>query len=88
MVIWTTTPWTLPANVAIAVASEGDLRRARIYERRARRRRSSSRESLVEKFCGATGWDPVGEPTQTLPRQRSSKASSAQHPFLPRTSSC
>ena len=33
IVIWTTTPWTLPANLAIAVASERALRRARIHAR-------------------------------------------------------
>ena len=42
-------------------------------------------ESLVEKFCAATGWDPVGEPTQTFPGAKL-EGIGAQHPFLPRTS--
>ena len=43
LVIWTTTPWTLPANLAIAVHPERDLHRGRARRRGARRRRSRSR---------------------------------------------
>ncbi|HEX8077544.1 MAG TPA: isoleucine--tRNA ligase, partial [Chthoniobacterales bacterium] len=81
--IWTTTPWTLPANLAIAVAPK------EIYTVREFRKDGASEtlvlaESLVEKFCAATGWDPVGEPTQSFPGAKL-EGIGAQHPFLART---
>jgi len=79
MVIWTTTPWTLPANVAIAVdpRSEylvGDFGGQTLVVARA----------LLEKFQQDTGL--------TLTREVAALKGSAlagleaQHPFLPRNS--
>ncbi len=83
IVIWTTTPWTLPANLAIAVHPK------ELYVVREFRKEGASEDlilaaSLVEKFSGATGWDPVGEPVQTFPGSKL-EGVGAQHPFLPRT---
>jgi len=40
--------------------------------------------SLVDKFCAATKFEPVGEPIETFPGVKL-QGSAAQHPFLPRT---
>ncbi|MBA2413851.1 MAG: isoleucine--tRNA ligase, partial [Burkholderiaceae bacterium] len=98
IVIWTTTPWTLPANLAIALHPK-ELYVVREFERKvahASGSRSETRNrdgratlvlaaSLVDKFCAATGWKPVGEPIQTFPGSKL-EGLGAQHPFLPRTS--
>jgi isoleucyl-tRNA synthetase len=83
IVIWTTTPWTLPANLAIAVHPK------ELYVTREFRKDGASEtfilaESLIEKFCTTTGWDPVGEPTRSFPGTKL-EGIGAQHPFLPRT---
>ncbi|CAN5122216.1 isoleucine--tRNA ligase [soil metagenome] len=96
IVIWTTTPWTLPANLAIAVHPK-ELYEVRKFRKVAQASSLQSAESeletratfilaasLVEKFCAATGWDPVGEPTHTFPGTKI-EGIGAQHPFLPRT---
>src|SRR5881409_753823 len=59
--IWTTTPWTLPANVAIAVHPDD------LYVRQEFRREGVSEvlvmaARLVDNFCLATGFEPTGEP--------------------------
>src|SRR5213082_1197731 len=59
--IWTTTPWTLPANLAIAVHPK------ELYVMREFRKEGASEmlvlaASLVEAFCVATGFEPTGEP--------------------------
>lgn len=96
VLIWTTTPWTLPANLAIAVHPK-ELYAVREFERKAAHGLLSERSkrgdratlilaaSLVDKFCAATGWEPIGEPIQTFPGAKL-EGLGAQHPFLPRTS--
>ncbi len=81
--IWTTTPWTLPANLAIAVHPK-ELYVTREFTKNGASETLVVAESLVEKFCAATGWDPVGEPTQSFPGTKL-EGIGAQHPFLPRT---
>src|SRR5687768_16107441 len=82
--IWTTTPWTLPANLAIAVHP------TELYVTREFRKEGVSETlvlaaSLVEAFCAATGFEPTGEPTGSFPGSQLDQQT-AQHPFLPRTS--
>jgi isoleucyl-tRNA synthetase len=82
--IWTTTPWTLPANLAIAVHPK------ELYVMREFRKEGVSEmlvlaASLVEAFCVATGFEPTGEPVSSFPGSQLEGAT-AQHPFLPRTS--
>jgi isoleucyl-tRNA synthetase len=85
IVIWTTTPWTLPANLAIA------LHPKELYVAREFRKEGVS-ETLVlaakraEAFCAATGFAPTGEPISSFPGSKL-EGLAAQHPFLPRTSS-
>ncbi|MFN2621688.1 MAG: isoleucine--tRNA ligase [Chthoniobacterales bacterium] len=83
--IWTTTPWTLPANLAIAVHPK------ELYVRREFRKEGVSETlvlaaSLVEAFCAATGFEPTGEPLSSFPGTQLDGVT-AQHPFLSRTSS-
>jgi isoleucyl-tRNA synthetase len=83
--IWTTTPWTLPANLAIAVHPK------ELYVMREFRKEGVSEmlvlaSSLVEAFCAATGFEPTGEPIQSFPGSQLDGVT-AQHPFLSRTSS-
>lgn len=82
--IWTTTPWTLPANLAIAVHPK------ELYIRREFRKEGVSEvlvlaASLVEAFCAATGFEPTGEPMSSFPGSQL-EGVTAQHPFLARTS--
>jgi len=82
--IWTTTPWTLPANLAIAVHPK------ELYVRREFRKEGAAEilvlaASLVEAFCAATGFEPTGEPISSFPGTQL-EGVTAQHPFLPRTS--
>jgi isoleucyl-tRNA synthetase len=81
--IWTTTPWTLPANLAIAVHPK------ELYVMREFRKEGASEmlvlaASLVEAFCAATGFEPTGEPISSFPGSHL-EGVTAQHPFLPRT---
>ena len=83
--IWTTTPWTLPANLAIAVHPK------ELYVLREFRKEGVSEvlvlaSSLVEAFCAATGFEPTAEPLSSFPGNQLDGAT-AQHPFLSRTSS-
>jgi isoleucyl-tRNA synthetase len=105
VVIWTTTPWTLPANLAIAVhpkelyvAQEFNVggafgpRQSGGTEEVGAQRPLPHSETLVlaarlvEAFCAATGFQPTGQPISSFPGSQLENLS-AQHPFLPRTSS-
>jgi isoleucyl-tRNA synthetase len=85
MVIWTTTPWTLPANVAIAVHPRhsylvADFQREGASETL----RFVVAEALLEAFTAATGWRETTRHA-TVPGAQLAPAE-AQHPFLDRTS--
>src|SRR3954454_15567176 len=82
--IWTTTPWTLPANIAIAVHPD------ELYVRQEFRREGVSEvlvmaARLVDSFCLATGFEPTGEPLSSFPGSALARIET-QHPFLPRHS--
>jgi isoleucyl-tRNA synthetase len=82
--IWTTTPWTLPANLAIAVDPK------EIYVVQEFRRDGISdtlllADRLVDAFCLATKFEPIGEPLESFPGSKIDKIT-AQHPFLDRKS--
>src|SRR5437899_6143061 len=81
--IWTTTPWTLPANLLIAVHPK------EIYVVQEFRRDGVSEtlllaDRLLDAFCVTTKFEPTGEPLQSFPGSKIDKIT-AQHPFLPRT---
>ena len=83
IVIWTTTPWTLPANLAIAVHPK-ERYVVREFTKGGATETLVLAESLVEKFSAATVWVSSGEPAQTFPGTKL-EGIGAQHPFLPRT---
>jgi isoleucyl-tRNA synthetase len=82
--VWTTTPWTLPANLAIAVDPK------EIYVVQEFRHNGISdtlllADRLVDAFCLATHFEPTGEPLESFPGSKIDKIT-AQHPFLDRKS--
>jgi isoleucyl-tRNA synthetase len=88
--IWTTTPWTLPANLAIAVdpkecyiVQEFEVARGAGPHSRDRRVTLILAEKLLPHFCAATGLDPVGKPLESFPGAKIEKIR-ARHPFLDR----
>jgi isoleucyl-tRNA synthetase len=80
--IWTTTPWTLPANLAIAV----DAKENYVVQEFSRDGTSKTlvlAERLVPRFSAATGFQPVGEPLASFPGANL-EGVKARHPFLDR----
>ncbi len=80
--IWTTTPWTLPANLAIAVDPK------EIYVVQEFRRDGISEvlllaDKLVSQFTANTKFEPTGEPLASFPGAKIDKIK-AHHPFLDR----
>src|SRR5437588_2696560 len=82
--IWTTTPWTLPANLAISV-HPNELYVAREFRKEGASETLVLAATLMEAFCAATGFAPTGEPISSFPGSEL-EGLAAQHPFLPRTS--
>jgi len=87
VVIWTTTPWTLPANVAIALHP-----RHRYVARTFRHRESGEEatlllaEALIPAFTEATGWEPLpGDPVAAASGAEW-EGVQTRHPFLERSS--
>jgi isoleucyl-tRNA synthetase len=85
IVIWTTTPWTLPANLAIALHPK-ELYVAREFRKAGVSEMLVLAASLVEAFCVATGFEPAAEPISLFPGSKL-EGLAVQHPFLPRRSS-
>ena len=86
MVIWTTTPWTLPANVAIAVHPRHK------YVAKTFKHAESGRhevlvvaEALLAQFREQTGWEAVAGETHEFTGTELD-GTQTQHPFLDRLS--
>src|SRR5216110_1924135 len=82
--IWTTTPWTLPANLAIAVDPK-EIYVVQQFQHDGVSETLLLADKRVPQFCANTGFDPVGEPLQLFPGSKIDKIE-AQHPFLDRQS--
>ena len=82
--IWTTTPWTLPANLAIAVDPK-ELYVVQEFSRDAVSETLLLADKLVPQFCANTKFEPVGEPRESFPGSKIDKIK-ARHPFLDRES--
>ena len=85
LVIWTTTPWTLPANLGIALHERFD------YVRGIFRREEDGREEdliiakeLLDQFAEKTGFVLAGDAEEF--KGRALDGSTARHPFLDRDS--
>src|SRR2546428_331109 len=64
--IWTTTPWTLPANLAIAVDPK-EIYVVQEFSRDGITEILLLADKLVPQFCANTKFEPVGEPLQSFP---------------------
>src|SRR5438128_2334162 len=82
--IWTTTPWTLPANLAIAIGPKTNLF-CQKFQRDGDFETLLLAEKLVPQFFASTKFEPVGEPLQSFPGSKIDKVT-ARHPFLDRDS--
>ncbi|MEY2485450.1 MAG: isoleucyl-tRNA synthetase [Verrucomicrobiota bacterium] len=80
--IWTTTPWTLPANLAIAVDPK-EIYVAQEFSRDGVSEILVLADKLVPQFCTNTKFEPVAEPLESLPGSALADAK-AKHPFLDR----
>jgi isoleucyl-tRNA synthetase len=87
MVIWTTTPWTLPANVAIAIKHDYTywLRRFR-HEATGQEELFVIAGELVPAFEQATKWKTHERTGISVFSWRRAQDIEAQHPFLDRKS--
>lgn len=83
MVIWTTTPWTLPANVAIAVAPKHEYIAATFRSAVGAVETFVIAKSLLPAFAEAAGWTHADGGSVFLGSELA--GSEAQHPFLDRT---
>lgn len=85
VLIWTTTPWTLPANVAIALQAEATyvVLHAKSRSNPALKGNYLVAEALVESVCEACDLEKIALGSTFLGRELEGKV--AQHPFLPRT---
>src|SRR5437867_2071389 len=76
--IWTTTPWTLPANLAIAV----DPKEIYVVQEFSRNGTSETlllADKLVLQFCANTKFEPTGEPLESFPGAKIDRIK-ARHP--------
>src|SRR6059036_2960806 len=80
--IWTTTPWTLPANLAIAVDPK-ELYVVQEFSRAGTSETLLLAKKLVPQFCTNTGFEPAGEPLASFPGAKIENTR-ARHPFLDR----
>src|SRR5438270_752657 len=80
--IWTTTPWTLPANLAIAVDPK-ELYVVQEFRRAGTSETLLLADKLVPQFCANTKFEPTGEPLASFPGAKIDKIK-ARHPFLDR----
>jgi isoleucyl-tRNA synthetase len=86
LVIWTTTPWTLPANLAIALHPEFDYVSGKFTHADGRSEKLVIAKSRLEGFAASTGFVlDVSHANDTF-KGSALNGGAAQHPFLPRTS--
>ncbi len=84
LVIWTTTPWTLPANLAIALHPEFDYVVGEFTNAENAAQCFVIAKSLLEEFSVKTGYQLKTQLAQM--KGKEFLGLEAQHPFLPRTS--
>jgi len=80
--IWTTTPWTLPANLAIAVDPD-ETYVVQEFSRNGATETLLLAEKLVSQFSANTNFHPAGEPLASFPGSKIDRLK-ARHPFLDR----
>ena len=83
IVIWTTTPWTLPSNVGLAMHPQFTYIAA-TFVKNGQQQNLILCKDLVETFTEKTGWSPVKILAEFKGQEL--EGEQAQHPFLPRYS--
>jgi isoleucyl-tRNA synthetase len=86
LVIWTTTPWTLPANLAIALHPEFDYVCGKFTHADGRSEKLVIAKSRLEGFAASTGFALDTSHANDTFKGSALNGGAAQHPFLPRTS--
>lgn len=85
LVIWTTTPWTLPANLGIALHPQFIYLRGEFVHRDdGRRENLIIVRELLDSFTAKTGFTPAGDLVEL--RGETLAGGEARHPFLDRNS--
>ncbi len=85
LVIWTTTPWTLPANLGIALQSRFEYLRATFTHAESGRSEDLIiARPLLESFIAKTGFRPSGK--EQAVSAADLEGHTADHPLLDRTS--
>ncbi len=85
IVIWTTTPWTLPANLGIALHPELTYVQGEFSnEAKERTENFVVVKELLESFAAKTGFTPTGDLREI--KGAALEGCEAKHPFLERTS--
>ena len=84
MVIWTTTPWTLPSNLGIALHADFDYIVGDFTNAEGITLKLVVHKGLLAEFATKTGFTLATEHAQM--KGREFLGLDAQHPFLPRTS--
>ena len=84
LVIWTTTPWTLPANVGVALHKDFVYVAGRFANESGEEQRLVVARELLEEFSSKTGFSPQGEMVEFKGGQL--EGLEVQHPFLGRLS--
>ncbi len=82
LLVWTTTPWTLPANLAVAVGPDVDYV-AVAYERGGQKRIGVVAEKLVKTVAGDVAMETVSQPLKGQKLVESGLV--YKHPFIDRT---
>ncbi|MBU3664418.1 MAG: isoleucine--tRNA ligase [Chthoniobacterales bacterium] len=83
IVIWTTTPWTLPANLAIAVSPKHEYA-LQTFSKDGTARLLVMAADRVQAFVAETGWQPQGDARRLSGADL--EGTVARHPFLDRES--
>jgi len=86
LVIWTTTPWTLPANLGIALHPDFEYTAGTFTHEDGRHEKLILANSRLEAFSASTGFKLDESRPTTKFKGSTLKGAEAQHPFLPRVS--
>ncbi|GJM15226.1 MAG: isoleucine--tRNA ligase [Thermodesulfobacteriota bacterium] len=85
LLIWTTTPWTLPANLAVAVSSDGDYGLYKVIKG-GEEYYTILVETLAEKVFGKAGADSFEKIGTCKGKDLADAAITYKHPFADRIS--
>ena len=81
LMIWTTTPWTLPANMAVAAHPDFDYEMISFVDRKGNKRYAIVASDLVDRVCSEAGLDQV-ERSLAEVKGRDLHGIEYMHPFM------